>query len=123
VLASILALDHELDSAAKFPTGLGAVVLTDHGFSCEARVELAASTAAGPRPSLLFTTAGAGPRSATFPAAVAGLVSCNPKLGILRPGTMLLRCAELVVFSRDHWKILQGPRNPAEANTLADQVR
>jgi hypothetical protein len=36
------------------------VCLTDNEFSCEGPVELAASTTAGPRPSMLFTTAGAG---------------------------------------------------------------
>ena len=45
--------------------------LTDHEFSCEGPVE-AASQHRGPAPSLLFTTAGAGPRSTTSPNDVRG---------------------------------------------------
>jgi len=49
------------------------VRLTGHEFSREGPVELAASTAAGPRPSLLFTTASAARVRPTSPIARGGL--------------------------------------------------
>ena len=52
---------------------------TDPGFSCEARVELSAAATAGPRRFLLYHEV-AGPRNPACQAALAGLVSCKPKL-------------------------------------------
>ena len=57
--------------------------LTDHEFSC-APVAATDEHAAGPRPSLLFTTMGAGPRSTTKRRQGA-FVSCNSKLGVPPP--------------------------------------
>jgi len=46
--------------------------LTDNEFSCEGPLRPPVSTTAGPRSSLLFTTAGAGPRAPTSPVPTRG---------------------------------------------------
>jgi hypothetical protein len=65
--------------------------LTDHEFSCEGPVELAASTAAGRRPSLLFITMGAAPRTPTSPVVTRGLRQLQ--LEVSQPALVHLKLA------------------------------